>query len=122
MPDVAVYRARLEAERARLVEDLRHLQSEVADSGDDLDPTRGGVGNHLADDASLMFEQEKFASLKLNTDQMLGQVDHALARLAAGAYGICENCGQPINPERLDARAYATLCITCQQQQDGTRR
>ena len=91
----------------------------MAESADDLDPNRGGVSNHLADDATLMFEEEKFLSLRFNTDQMLRQVDRALERVAEGTYGICENCGKPIPPERLDARPYATLCVTCQQQRES---
>ena len=62
MPDTAVYRQRLEAERARLLEDLHRFDVEVTESADDLDPTRGGVGNHMADDASIMFEEEKFVA------------------------------------------------------------
>jgi DnaK suppressor protein len=119
MPDLAVYRERLDAERARLLDDLHHQNAEVAEGGDDLDPNRGGVSNHLADDSDVMFEQEKLMSLRFNTEQMLQQVDHALERVAAGTYGTCENCGKPIPPERLDARPYATLCVNCQQQRES---
>ena len=119
MPDLAVYRERLEAERARLLDDRHRQDVEVAESADELDPNRGGVSNHLADDASTMFEEEKFLSLRFNTEQMLQQVDHALERVAAGTYGTCENCGKPIPPERLDARPYATLCVNCQQQRES---
>src|SRR4051794_28048332 len=119
MPELAVYRARLEAERARLLEDLRRQDVEVAESADELDPNRGGVSNHLADDATAMFEEEKFLSLRYNTEQMLLQVDRALARVAEGTYGTCEHCGKPIPPERLEARPYATLCIRCQEQREA---
>jgi DnaK suppressor protein len=119
MPDTAVYRERLEAERARLREDLHRFDVEVTESADDLDPTRGGVGNHMADDASIMFEEEKFVALRRNTEKMLEQVDLALERVAEGTYGICANCGKPIPPERLEARPSATLCVNCQQQLEG---
>jgi len=36
-----------------------------------------------------------------------------LARLAAGSYGVCERCGQPIGEARLAARPAAVLCIGC---------
>ncbi len=119
MSDMTIYRERLEAERARLRDDVQRLTQEVQDSGDSLAPTRGGIGNHLADDASETFEEEKALSLRFNAEQMLEQVDKALQRVATGTYGICENCGKEIPPERLEARPYAALCIACQQQQEG---
>lgn len=121
MPNIAGARERLEAERARLLEDKRRQDAEVAESADPLDPSRGGIGNHLADDADVLFEQEKDVSLRFNTEQLLAQVDRALERVAADTYGICENCGKVIPPERLEARPFATLCITCQQRQDEQR-
>jgi DnaK suppressor protein len=41
-------------------------------------------------------------------------VQHALERLSRGAYGICEDCGEPIAPARLRVMPQATLCIDCQ--------
>ena len=43
----------------------------------------------------------------------LQQVNHALARLNAGEYGECVECGEPIGEARLQALPYATLCIQC---------
>ena len=42
------------------------------------------------------------------------QIEAALQRLDAGTYGVCERCGQPIPPRRLEALPYATLCVACQ--------
>ncbi|WP_433030613.1 TraR/DksA C4-type zinc finger protein [Actinomycetospora sp. CA-053990] len=33
--------------------------------------------------------------------------------MAAGTYGVCERCGRPIAPERLEARPAARTCVTC---------
>ena len=41
------------------------------------------------------------------------EVDEALARLEAGTYGFCEDCGQPIAPERLEAIPTARSCVRC---------
>ncbi|MDQ2808267.1 MAG: TraR/DksA C4-type zinc finger protein [Chloroflexota bacterium] len=115
MADTAQYRTRIEAERARLLLDLRQRDEEIAESSDPLDPERGGMGNHPADVANDMEEAEKDFGLRENTQQLLAQVDHALARLDAGTYGICENCGKPIPAARLDARPFATLDVDCQE-------
>lgn len=43
-----------------------------------------------------------------------GRLAHALDRLAEGAYGVCEECEEPINPRRLDVIPEATTCVRCQ--------
>ncbi len=115
MADTAKYRARIEAERVRLLEELHQRNEEIAESSDPLDPERGGMGNHPADIANDTEEAEKDMGLRENTQLLLAQVDHALARLDAGTYGICENCGQPIPAARLEARPFATLGVDCQE-------
>ena len=39
----------------------------------------------------------------------------ALARLEAGDYGTCTDCGEPIPPARLAAQPFAVRCIACQE-------
>lgn len=51
-------------------------------------------------------------------DRSLRQVDAAIARLNAGRYGLCADCGGPIPVARLKAVPFATLCIPCQQQRE----
>lgn len=40
-------------------------------------------------------------------------VQMALGRIHSGSYGICQNCGRPISPERLRAIPETPLCIEC---------
>ncbi len=55
----------------------------------------------------------------VNTDfQTKRAVETALKVLNNGEYGICQDCGDPINPKRLEAIPWTILCITCQEQQD----
>lgn len=102
-------RARLEAERRELQDDVAAIDAENKAPQDDA-----GIGNHLADDASDVMNRERNLALRGNAEDLLSQVDAALQRLNAGSYGVCERCGQPINPERLEALPYAIHCITCQ--------
>ena len=48
-------------------------------------------------------------------------VETALNVLEAGEYGICRDCGEDINPKRLQAVPWTTLCIVCQEMQDLER-
>jgi RNA polymerase-binding protein DksA len=68
---------------------------------------------HLADLGSDTFEQELSLSLLENEDQQLQEVSNALARLEAGSYGRCEECGKTIALARLSAMPWARQCIEC---------
>ena len=107
--DVQAIRKRLEEERASLVSDIDALQIENENQETDY-----GVSNHPGDDATEVFLRERNLTLRENSDDMLAQVDAALARLDKGIYGICQRCGKQINPERLEALPSAAYCITCQ--------
>lgn len=52
----------------------------------------------------------------------LAVLEYALARLSAGDYGICDECGDPIARERLFANPAATRCAECQQFAERTAR
>jgi DnaK suppressor protein len=103
-----VLRSFLEDERARLEAVIAQMEAE---GGENL-----GYGNHMADDASEAFEQAKDLALRKNAQQLLVQITDALERFDRGTYGICEQCGAEIDPARLKALPYVTLCLRCQQQ------
>lgn len=106
-------RARLEAERGRLRGDLEELGEEVAVLGQSQQNEGGNPGNHFADDATDIMEQEKNLTLIESLRGRLYDIERALDRMDRGTYGQCERCGQPIAAERLEALPSARLCINC---------
>lgn len=44
----------------------------------------------------------------------LAEIQLALRRVAAGTYGLCSDCGDPIDEQRLDAQPSAVRCAGCQ--------
>lgn len=60
-------------------------------------------------------EHEAYTLARLGEAQRreLQQIDAAIARLEAGEYGVCSDCGQDIDPRRLEALPYALLCTEC---------
>ena len=50
----------------------------------------------------------------------LTNIDHALEKIRAGAYGKCERCIANIPLARLQALPYATLCINCKREVEET--
>lgn len=43
----------------------------------------------------------------------LGQVEHALERLANNLGDECEHCGERIDPRRLQVLPYTSVCVKC---------
>ncbi|GHG00148.1 TraR/DksA family transcriptional regulator [Thalassotalea marina] len=43
----------------------------------------------------------------------LSLVTQAIKRIEDGNYGICQQCDEQINPDRLEALPYTTTCIDC---------
>ncbi|MBP1717978.1 MAG: transcriptional regulator, TraR/DksA family [Deltaproteobacteria bacterium] len=52
--------------------------------------------------------------LSLRDKERLLAIDEALEKLREGTYGVCEECGDEIGPERLKAMPLARLCVPCQ--------
>lgn len=99
-------REKLTAERERLIGELEQFQ---VTGHQNL-----GYSTHMADDASAAFDQARDLALHSNLKRSLQQVEEALERLDNGAYGVCESCGQPIDPARLEALPHAARCLDCQ--------
>jgi DnaK suppressor protein len=68
---------------------------------------------HDPEGATIAFERQQVVALLEQARRRLADVEAALAHREAGVYGICETCGRPIAPERLEARPAARTCIDC---------
>ena len=73
----------------------------------------------FADSAQSTAERNKVLAVVERLRENLNDVEAALSKIAKGTYGICERCGNPINPERLEAIPYARLCVSCKQKEAG---
>ena len=98
-------RAALLAERERVLTELDEVKVEA--------PGPMTYGSQAAA-ASHVFEQQRDLALRERNTLHLAEIDAAIARLEAGAYGRCTSCGKPIAGERLEALPWAALCIDCQ--------
>jgi RNA polymerase-binding transcription factor len=92
---------------------LRAAQDIVDGDTEDGELSSAAGDQHLADHASEMLDREVDESLEENAEQLVHEIDVAVARIDAGTYGTCARCGQPIPEERLEAVPYATLCLDC---------
>ena len=93
--------------------------AQIAALGRDFDGVVAASRASNADDehdpegATIAFERQQVAALIEAARRRLTDVEAALARRAAGGYGVCESCGRPIAAERLAARPAARTCIDC---------
>jgi len=77
--------------------------------------------NDLPDEmdlASSEYLQSFTFRLRGREKTFLKKIDHALAKLDEGTFGICEECEEPISIKRLEARPETTLCIRCKEDQE----
>lgn len=105
-----LHRARLENERARLLGELEQMKPVMPPSEERREGSPFGKREEEATEA---LELEKRLALQKRTREQLAEVEHALHKFEESTYGLCDNCGQPIDPARLEALPQASLCLKC---------
>lgn len=85
------------------------LQMPMAEYMDEL----SFYDQHPGDVATDTYEREKEVGLLEMLEFELEKVDDALLHYQNGTYGTCEQCGQPIEPARLQRVVNTTLCARC---------
>ncbi len=70
------------------------------------------------DQASSEYMQAFSFRLRGRERFLMTKIEHALKKVPAGDYGLCEECDEPISLKRLEARPEAQLCIQCKEAQE----
>jgi DnaK suppressor protein len=107
-------RARLDSERKRLIEEMEQLKSTMRPADERRE---GSPFGKREEEATESYELERRLTLEKSIREQLASVEHALQKFEDGTYGLCDDCGQPIDPERLEALPQATLCLDCKARQ-----
>ena len=103
---------KLERERAETLAELDHLR-EYLKSEVDFDIEEASPDLH---------ERGKTLGLIQALENKVGSIEKALRLAEQGTYGICEKCGKRIDPARLRALPYSTLCVKCKSQMEQITR
>ncbi|HUC37485.1 MAG TPA: TraR/DksA C4-type zinc finger protein [Acidimicrobiales bacterium] len=98
------YRALLEEEREDLLAKLEELG---------VGAGRLNYDSNFADSSQVTAERGEVEALTGNLREALDEVNDALSKLEDGTYGTCQDCGQPIDPLRLEAKPATAYCIDC---------
>jgi RNA polymerase-binding protein DksA len=108
----------LEGERSRLLAEIAAFEREGRDN---LSEASGenNYRDHMADQGTATFARELDMTLEDNMRALLGAVERTIQRIDAGTWGLCQRCGEPIAPSRLEAMPTAELCISCKEWEEG---
>jgi DnaK suppressor protein len=112
--DIKQLRAHLESEQKRLTEELAQLQASASTADERRE---GSPFGKREEEATETLELEKRLTLENRIRQEMAGMEHALQKLEEGTYGLCDSCGQTIDPARLEALPQASLCLNCKAQQ-----
>ncbi len=112
--DFNILRSRLENNRKRLIDELEQLKANVRP----VDERReGSPFGKREEEAAETLELEKRLTLEKRIRDQMAEVEHALRKFEEETYGLCDSCGQSIDPARLEALPEANLCLSCKTRQ-----
>ena len=99
---------------------LNWKKSLVNQSEDTLEDLRQGGLNQPDDIDRASLETDKALDLRTKdrARKLISKIDDALGRIENGTYGFCEETGEPIGIDRLEARPVATLSIEAQERHE----
>ena len=107
----------LEYFRRKLEDWKKSLVNQSEDTLEDL--SQGGLNQpDDIDRASLETDKALDLRTKDRARKLIGKINEALKRIEDGEYGYCEETGEPIGIERLEARPVATLCLEAQERHE----
>ncbi len=101
----------LEKRRDEILRELNVDTVQVTDN--DFSAKFVDYGDKEDENAAEVADFEKNLSLEKTLEISLFNVNKALKKIEEGNYGLCETCGKPIDPKRLEAFPSATACMDC---------
>ena len=110
---LASQRAALERERVTYLEQAASLKAEAESLVEEMEPGDIQFDDESGEGGTVTVDRERDLALSAQAMAAVEEIDHALAKMNNGTYGICENCGKLIPKARLEALPYARLCIDC---------
>jgi len=120
--DLKHFEKRLLEERRRTVAQVKQFDDDIGTNPDG--PEREATWHmHMADEGTETYEREQTLLMASREGRLIVNIDRALRLLykTPGKYGLCEECGDRIGYERLDAIPYVTTCVSCKKVWEDSR-
>jgi len=115
MPDDQLTTQQIDVLRDHLRLKATELESQLEESRQNAEPVtldQQSVGRVSRIDA--MQQQQMAIANREQSELLLKRVSAALQRIESGEYGICLQCGEPIEFARLEAQPFSPNCLDCQ--------
>jgi DnaK suppressor protein len=93
----------LEKERAVILAELSRLRETL----------KAEIGSDIGEGEPELVGRDLVMTMIKSQQRKLESVEEALVQIQRGQYGICEKCGEPIDPERMEILPETTLCVKC---------
>ncbi len=104
------FRNKLEQMSKDLLSEADKTLSEMTDHNDHYpDPT---------DRASAESDRNFELRIRDRERKLLAKIKSTIARIDSEDFGVCDDCGDDISLERLEARPVTALCIACKTKQE----
>jgi len=103
-------REKLDVEHKHLTDELAQLETNKSTAEERRE---GSPFGKREEEATETLELEKRLALENRIRQEMAAVEHAMEKIEKGTYGLCDNCGKKIDPNRLEALPQASLCLNC---------
>jgi DnaK suppressor protein len=72
-----------------------------------------GFGKRIGDGTVEAISRMTDIGVGTSLEEGLVRTERALVKLDEGTYGLCDACGEPIAPARLEALPDSVLCVSC---------
>ena len=116
--DFNILRSRLEGEQKHLVEELEQLKANIRPADERRE---GSPFGKREEEAAEALELEKRIAIEKRIKDQMVEINHALHKFEEETYGLCDSCGQTIDPARLEALPQANLCLSCKAKNENGR-
>ena len=98
--------------KTKLLEQKEQIERRVNAISKDLNRSEP-MSQDFSEQATEQENLDVLHALESEGKEELVLINTALNRLETGDYGLCTQCGDEINPARLDALPYVTTCVNC---------
>ena len=118
------FEKRLLEERRRVLKELGRADEAFGNTPQSADGDLSSYSFHMADQGTDAMEREKAFLFASQEGRFLWHIDEALRRIyrSPETFGKCQNCGEDIDYDRLDALPHARLCIACKQKEEDGKK
>lgn len=116
---LAQIKTKLAEEQKRLERELAQFATKDSRGVTDYHSDFPQYGDDEGENANEVAAYGDRLSFEHALEDQLRDVTKALTRIAAGDYGICQHCGQPIEEERLLIRPVSTSHVACKKKLKG---